>query len=156
MKNENIIKMLPKESFVIWGSQAIAKQNKLFDRKCKDYDIMLSSQTFSIYKPFFETQWTIDQSKYWKENIYIINFDDWSNIDCIIAKEPTSNIIDWYKYLWIEDIILYKIDLIKNNINVNISIDNKHTKDLIFLIDKNNRLKYTEYYNIEPKAEMPF
>ena len=39
---------------------------------------------------------------------------------------------------------------------MNISIDNKHTKDLIFLIDKNNRLKYTEYYNIEPKAEMPF
>ena len=78
---------------------------------------MLSSQTFSIYKPFFETQWTIDQSKYWKENIYIINFDDWSNIDCIIAKELTSNIIDWYKYLWIEDIILYKIDFNKNNIN---------------------------------------
>lgn len=159
MIKDDIIKLLPKWSFIIWGSTAIATQNKLFNRTCNDYDIMISRDIYSIYKPFFESKWTIDTSKYWTEQIFIISFEDWSKIDCIINNNNIPFVeIDWNKYLTLDEVVRYKINLIKNNISLNINLDNKHTKDIIFLSDKRNNNKYTEYYKIEEvKAEeMPF
>lgn len=147
MKNDNIITMLPKWIFIIGWSKAIAKQNTLFDRQCNDYDIMLNFDTFTILKPFLEKQWVLDESKYSIDGIYTVTFDDWSNIDIMIQENTNFIEKDWLKYLKIEEIIQYKIRLVKNNIISWLQIsDNKHVKDILFLMDKHNSSKYSEYF----------
>ena len=157
MESDNIIQRLPKDTYIIGGSHSIAKQNSLFDRKIDDWDIMIWWEHWTLFEPFIKERCTIDKSKYWIEHIYICTFEDWSKIDFIIINYNWPIVkIDWYKYLPIDDIVKYKINLIKNNLSMNISFGNKHTKDIIFMMDKYNNEKYTKYYSMDNNKELPF
>lgn len=130
---------LDKDKFIIWWSTSINLQCAFF-RKPDDIDIMCDYNLYynNIIGKEKEYNFTIDSSNYQIENIFVLNFKDGTKIDIMIKhflnfKSTIKK--NWYYLLSINDIVKFKLDLIKNDLSKSLNHKNKHIKDIFWIYE---------------------
>lgn len=144
MENKKFLTKIPSSVFIIWWSSSIKAQIKEF-RESNDIDLEINPMYWGIIEFKLKKEWVeIDKSKYWKYQIYICKFKDWSKIDIIfnlwLQWETTE--INWLKFRVVESVLEKKVELI-NNSELNEDIKNKHVKDIVWFLNN--------WYNITKK-----
>lgn len=146
-----------KYNHIIGGSTSIKKQVPEF-RESNDIDVMMSKYFIDELLEKTNTEnYKIVISTY-STNYFICSlvFNDDSKIDII---DPLGSIdafsvkvLDGVKFLSLSKICHFKIELINNNKDIN--ENNKHLKDLLFLINN----KYVEFTDIQQidYGKLPF
>lgn len=156
MQNIEFIKKINPVLFIIWWSYSIKKQIPFF-RDFSDIDIMVQDIDYIKYLTQKEKlECVTSENEYGELHIEKIHFPDKSSIDIIKNWSENTLRIEGFNYLTINEIIKYKVDLLFNNIELNVSIENKHLKDLFFLlknwynIESANKTQ-TAFYTLFPK-----
>lgn len=149
MKNLEFLKTIP-NNFIIWWSEGIKKQISWF-RKSNDLDIMIDIKLFNYCKFLLKGNIIEENKTEYDIEIVSVIFDDNSKIDFIINNELDfwkTKLLDWFYYLWIEEIMNYKVNLLFNDLNQNLNNKNKHLIDILYLYKNGYNLLKNSLNNI--------
>lgn len=136
MKQIELLKRLPSDILVIWGSYAIKQQDKNF-RDPQDIDIMFKQEYAEFIKFLSEKDWWTVKEEWHYELEVLFLTKDGIEIHCIPVKELPTKIIkkDGFNLLLQDEVYEYKKKLLAHYERWTSQFE-KHLYDIWYSINK--------------------